>query len=103
MGMFDEFYPVPDLHCIECGSRLTSDWQSKDLDCILAAWKQGQKNPVLKNRDSDLRPDLEKYRNSHLANGSYEIYNECSTCEKWNSAMITVEDNIWVSTEQVNT
>ncbi len=100
MSLYDDFYPDPKVDCINCGHAIGTNWQSKDLDCILFTWKQGIKNPIPKKWDAEIRPNLDEYYKSELPDGEYEIYTNCEECGSWNVAMIKVRDGIWNETIQ---
>ena len=98
MGMYDEFIPVPALGCVKCEEIISCNWQSKDLDCILSVWQQGQANPVQQDYDLEIRPNLEVYLASELPNGKYEIYTSCTSCGHWNVAIIEISEGVWINT-----
>ena len=40
MGMFDSFYDA-DSKCPNCNAKVTTDWQTKHLECMLESWRKG--------------------------------------------------------------
>ena len=92
--MYDEFIPAPPLKCSQCGMLLDDKWQSKEFGCELSVWKQGEKLALSKDNE------LLKTPATPLKSGTYEIYNNCENCDKWNTATIKVVNGVWFKTVQ---
>ncbi len=97
MGMFDYYRPSEELHCPECGEELEI-WQSKDGECLLLIWQQGEQYPIDQHADEDCKMSKDDFKKCTLPS-EFDIYS--FDCEKHKRiyAKCKVLNGVWVSTE----
>jgi len=90
--MFDNYEPVPDIHC-PCCAELLSDWQGKGGPCVLVTWRQGELHPVRGAFSSSEPKELQ------LDDGETYIYTSCERCYLYVEAVCSIANGVWMSTQ----
>lgn len=109
--MFDEYVPVPPLHCPVCGS-LLDGWQGKEGPNGLMVWRQGVAAPIAQSFDNDeveLSPEqLAKFRlpkqftiNTYCCGRRFPVEAMCSTSgETWSCTELVTAENAKQDTQE---
>jgi hypothetical protein len=100
--MFDSFYDE-DSKCPKCSAKITTDWQTKHLECLLESWQKGD---FVQYRKLERIPEEERkrdYRDRRFApifrrtneplrdapllfNGKVPVHTSCDECKSWHEA-----------------
>jgi len=86
MGCYDSFVAIPPIECPFCGKPVLREFQTKDFNCELCAFKIG---------------DKVKFYNTVAEDGEYIVYESCKYCGAWVEAQVVIEDSIFIRFEQV--
>lgn len=96
MGMHDSFMPKKEFCCPVCSNELEI-WQSKELDCLLYIWKEGELNPSGSTADPEnLSPS---YFEAYISEPEFMIYSFDCSCPYPTYLKCRVKNNVWNSTE----
>lgn len=74
--MFDTF--TIDGPCPNC-TRIATDWQTKQLECLMETWKRGDKIIIC-----DLKG----------ASGYVGVYTRCTGCKSWLQAEVHIDKGV---------
>ncbi|MEY2423013.1 MAG: hypothetical protein QOI95_3080 [Acidimicrobiaceae bacterium] len=90
MGIYDYYVCEPSSVCPWCGAALGT-LHSKEGDCAMVVWEQGQRNPLTYERD-------QRIDNCELDEGVVSIEGACERGH-WLRAKAIVRDGIWSETD----
>lgn len=96
MGMFDYYWPRPDIRCPACGIPLHG-WQGKDAACALFLWAQGAEAPIDQVVDDECKISVDKRVLQRLPE-RFEIYTSCDGCKRWTDATGFLANGVWSAT-----
>jgi hypothetical protein len=128
MGMFDTFHLKTPIQCRNCYTGAFSDFQTKDLDCELNFYREGE--PAASYALRDINEEEKKKRHEEfmmfypnmagtawedlcgmlrvdktritgrLADGEYEAYDWCHACNDLMYVTMVVKDGIFVGVKE---
>jgi len=99
MGMFDSFYDA-DSKCPNCNAKVTTDWQTKHLECMLESWRKGdfvQYRKLARISEEERKRDYPDnrfppiFRRTNksvsdaplLFNAKVPVHTSCDECKSW--------------------
>jgi hypothetical protein len=108
MGLYDRFYDE-DSKCPKCKAMITTDWLTKQFECLMQTWKKGD---IVQYRRLEEIPEEERKRGHGkrkfapslrktaeylgdkplLLNGKVPVGTNCRKCESWLEAYAKVVD-----------